>query len=103
MAQAHAVKEATKMDRMAGINALTAISASMGIDQMKSVTAATTGGARTTGQSSYSVVGIVVVTMELVPIPTTIVVLPRVVSGTVMDSMVMLVVIVTLISRPRII
>lgn len=54
MAQAHAVKEATKMDRMAGINALTAISASMGIDQMKSVTAATTGGARTTGQSSYS-------------------------------------------------
>ncbi len=54
MAQAHAVKEATKMDRMAGINALTAISASMGIDQMKTVTAATTGGARTTGQSSYS-------------------------------------------------
>lgn len=50
MAQAHAVKDAAKQDKMATINTLTAISASMGIDIQQSVTAATN---RTTGQSSF--------------------------------------------------
>lgn len=55
MAQAHAVKEASKMERLSTMNALAAIGASMGVDLMKSVTtAATTGGARTSGQSSYN-------------------------------------------------
>jgi hypothetical protein len=49
MAQAHAVKDAAKLDKTASINMLTAISASLGIDINQSVTAAT----RTTGQSSY--------------------------------------------------
>lgn len=50
MAQAHAVKDAGKMDRMAQINMLTAMSASMGIDIAQSVQSATS---RTTGQSSF--------------------------------------------------
>lgn len=54
MAQAHSVKEASKMDKLASINALAAIGASMGVDLMKSVTTATSGGTRTTGQSSYN-------------------------------------------------
>lgn len=54
MAQAHSVKEASKMERLSGINALAAIGASMGVDLMKSVTVATSGGSRTTGQSSYN-------------------------------------------------
>lgn len=49
MAQAHAVKDASKLDKTSTINTLTAISAALGIDINQSVTAAT----RSTGQSTY--------------------------------------------------
>jgi hypothetical protein len=50
MAQAHAIKDGSKNDKLAGINMLTAIAAKLGVDVQQSVTAATS---RTSGQSTY--------------------------------------------------